>query len=245
METFSPYAEDINIHISGNIATISSPSVATASGRDSALSNSRTSKTVSIQSLMKSFKSFVSSTSSPILPTNCIKYKEAGNYIYLGLYHKSERFTATLDLRDGAPTVFENCVRPPMIMVYKLGIRGDGGYSLHETLAYAVTEESAMLVDNKTELYRPPFPNIGDAAAVCWGSTARGNSSELNSLTGLGMYCDKLFNTQFNSDLFNATLMSSLGISRPADLFKRLQTEEFFPAELLLKLHTKKTVGGI
>lgn len=248
MENIFAGAEDVIMHISGNVATISFPAQPGNSGRDGGLTNARSSKTVSIQSLMKSFKSFVSSTASPVLPTNCVKYKESGSYIHLACFHPSERFDAILQggsRGSRGELRFENCVRPAMIMVYKIGVRGDGQYTLHETHAYAVKETDALLISNKTELYRPPFPNINDAGGVCWGSANISNGSELQSLTGLRLYANRLFSAPFNSDLFNATLMAEYAINRPADLFEMLQKEETFPEKLLLKLHTKKTLGGI
>jgi len=176
-----------------------------------------TCKTVKLESIIKAFSSVNVAIESPILPMNCIKYKEKGNAIDVLLYHEPTRFTATVGNEK-----FENCLRPGLILKYGLTKSGEDSYSISNSACFGVKDPYIML-RNTTRLYGLPFPNIGTGGWICWGSNSAGGT--VTSLVGLRSYIERLFSSPFNTHLFNSSLLNNTHqISTPQGLFKYLQT---------------------
>ena len=190
--------------------------------------NKKEVKTVKLESLIKVFSSTESRIETPILPLNTIKYSEKGNSISIILYHEQSIFTATYS--DG--TIFENCVRPPMVIKYILN-NDNGTFRINNSLAYGVVDD-LLLINNDTQLFGLPFPNIGSDGWICWGSNTM--SGNLKSLMGLRNYIDRLFMAPFNNHIFNYSFLKNFGISTPQELFKSLQNIPVMPKHYLENL---------
>jgi hypothetical protein len=201
----------------------------------------RTTKTIKLDSLIKAFKNAETKISSPILPVNTIRYQEEGSNVAILLYHEPTTFTATCFGKT-----YENCCRPGLIMKYILGVedKGEVGkeYSIHDTKCFGLVD-SQMLLNSKSQLYGLPFPNISSEGWICWGSNSI--AGKVKSLTGLGMYVNRLFNSPFNDHIFHNALLKNYGINSPEDLFKYIQGKERFPTELLENLGRNFTLGTL
>lgn len=185
-------------------------------------------KTIKLESLIKVFSSTESKIETPILPTNTIKYSEKGNSCNIILYHEKSTFTATYS--DG--TIFENCVRPPMILKYQLN-NDNGTFRISNSSAYGIVDDLLLINDN-TQLFGLPFPNISSDGWICWGNNIM--SGNIKSLIGLRNYIDRLFIAPFNNHLFNYSFLKNFGINDPKDLFKSLQNIDLMPKHYLENL---------
>jgi hypothetical protein len=193
-------------------------------------------KTVKIEDFIKSFREAEMDYTSPILPSNCIKYKEKGNETIVMLLHEEARFNAIC-----GESTYNNCVRPTILMVYHLH-KDNNNYSISKTEAYGV-KDSVNLISANTVLWGLPFPNIGTDGWVCWGSNSVAGT--FKTLGGLKAYIERIFNSPFNSHLFNSASLHPYGIRSNHDLFNFLKDKDHFPYEILENLGSSKTVGSI
>jgi len=221
-----PKSGNIEIKILGNAAVITHPSEG----------GMCISKTVKLGNLLRCFADMSGGVETPILPENCIKYKEEGNSTILALYHRQAKFTATID-----GIKYENCIRPNIVMVYTLTNKGAGGWSMRDTRAFGILEDR-LLVTPGSALLNLPFPNIGGGGWICWGSNSI--SGTFRSLTGLTMLCDRLFAAPFNNHLYSSAPFKHLGINSHIDFFKYLQNKDNFPTEMLAKNPGRQMVLG-
>ena len=217
----------MRIDISGNAATITLPN---------GESNSSVKKTVKLDTIIKAFKEQGVKIETPVLPYNCVKYKEKGNGITVGIYCPPAKFTATYSGEE-----FENCIRPACIMVFEMN-SSNGGFTVSRSKIYGVKEEPLYLNDD-TKLYILPFPNIGDNGWICWGQNTM--AGLFRSLCGLPVFIDRLFKAPFNNDLFQGALFRHVGFDTPRGLFEFLQNKEVWPDELFVETSTRYTLGGI
>jgi hypothetical protein len=197
-------------------------------------------KTVKLESLVKAFQNTDTKIESPILPLNCIRYQEHGSNISVILYHPPKKFNATC-FKD----VFEDCIRPGIVIKYILGYKNDPNYgrsyNIQDSRCFGVVDDFGLF-SNKTQLFGLPFPNISSEGWVCWGSNSIGG--EIRALTGLYVYIDRIFNSPFNSHIFHNALLKNYGINEPRDLFKYIQGRDRFPNELLENLGAKNWTLG-
>lgn len=197
----------------------------------------KTVKTVKIEDFIKAFSEAELDYSSPILPPNCVRYKEKGNQTIVMLLHEETTFTASC----GSET-YENCIRPNVLMVYYLNKDENAQYSISRTEAYGI-KDSPNLITANTVLFGLPFPNIGTDGWVCWGSNSI--SGKFKSLVGLKAYVDRVFNSPFNNHLFNGGSLHPFGIHSNHDLFRYLQGKDHFPYEILENLGNRRTLGSL
>jgi len=221
----------INISIYRNFAIIDEPEIINIEEKIVR----HTVKTVKIETFVKAMSETTIDIVSPILPPNCIRYREKGNEVIVILFHEMAKFSA-----DCQGERFDNCIRPNMVMVYYLN-QTNGSYNIKTVKAYGIAE-SAGMIGPKTRLYGLPFPNVGSDGWVCWGSNSI--SGTFNSLVGLRIYVDRFFSTPFNSHLFNSSLLNMHGITGPQELFKALQDKDHFPVEYFENLGNK-TLGDL
>lgn len=214
-------SKDIKITISGNSAIISVENIK---------------KTVKLSTLVNAFKSDNSGYESPILPKNAIRYLERGNKSVLIIYAEPTTFTATVDGKK-----YENCTRPGLVMSINLN-SSKSGWTINECKCFAVKEDRLM-INKDTRVYGLPFPNISDNGWICWGSNSTGGNFQ--SLTGLGLLIDRLFNSPFNNHVFSSSLFSHLGIKDHHDFFKFIQDKPSFPDELLIKTANALKIGDL
>lgn len=194
-------------------------------------------KTVKLESLIKAFQSTDTKLSSPILPSNCIRYEEKGNSVVIILLHEQTRFTATCFGK-----IYENVLRPNLIMKYTLHKRGET-YSIGATDCFAIADDP-MLISTNTQLYGMPFPNISPSGWICWGNNSI--AGNFRSLTGLKVYVERLFKAPFNDHVFNSQFLKNFDINGPAQLFELLQQEsDRFPNQILENLGRQFTLGSI
>ena len=198
--------------------------------------NIKVSKTVKTESLVKAFKDTETSIESPLLPLNTIKYKEKGNTIEIILYYPPANFDATC-----FDVIYENCIRPGIIMSYKLN-QIESGFTINKTSCFGVKDDIILLNDN-TKLYDLPFPNIGSGGWICWGSNSM--SGILKTLMGLNVFINRLFNSPFNNHLFEVSLLKPFGINNVQDFFKFIQNKPVFPPELLINNNSNKTIRSL
>ena len=197
-------------------------------------------KTVKLENIIKSFSSVNMGIESPILPNNCIKFKEKGNSTCIILYYEPTTFTAHLS--NGS--VYENVSRPGIIMKFDLGKNTvTNQYNIQNTNCYGVKDPYIALNDN-TRLYGLPYPNISSSGGICWGSNSIGGN--FTSLVGLKSYIDRLFTSPFNNHLYNHTFLRSVAnIDGHIELFKFLQDKPHFPIEIFENLGTDFTLGKL
>lgn len=197
-------------------------------------------KTVKLESLVKAFQNAETKITTPIIPPNTIKYEEKGNLIYLLLYYEPSHFTATCYKNQ-----YENCARPGLIMKYGLNIEENAQgrtFKICETKCFGVVDDLLLLNEN-SQLYGLPFPNIGNDGWICWGGNSIGGN--FKSLMGIRSYVDRLFKSPFNDHVFNSPLLKNFGISTPESFFTFIQDKPVFPKELLENLGRKYTIGTI
>lgn len=219
--------KDIFIQISNNAAILRIPNA----------KGTFVTKVVKIPTLVKAFQEHAVPLETPILPIGCIKYKEKGNHAIIITYHPEVRWNPKW--RDA---VYENCVRPAIIMCSTLYVNGDGSFSLKSTQVFGIKDPSILINDN-TRLYRLPFPNIYDNGNVCWGGNSIAGSFKI--LTGIGQYVDRVFNSNFNSDLFSNSHVRQFGLETPGDVFAYLKDKEAFPQELLRDMGSSYTIRNL
>lgn len=222
-KTFS-VKKNIGISIINNTALISVPN-----GENEKI------KTVKLDTLIQAFQKFGLGTETPILPRNCIKYKEKGGNIVIVLAYSPSKFNATMSIDrsvpNSKPEVFENCPRPSVLMMFEMRKNDDESFYLNQTRAYCIKEDLA-LITKKTRVFMLPFPNIGEDGWVCWGSNNIG--SNFKSLIGLDRLVDLLFNSPFNHDLFRGNSFADAGISSPKQLFEYIKDKDIFPDNLFV-----------
>jgi hypothetical protein len=194
-------------------------------------------KTVKLDSLIKAFSETELDIVSPILPPNCIRFREKGNSTVITLLHEEKRFTATV-----SGIRYENCVRPNMLMVFHLSKDSTNNYSIRNSQAFGIKDNPAM-ISEATVLYGLPFPNIGADGWICWGNNSVAGS--FKSLVGLRAYCDRLFAAPFNNHLFNSYGLGVHGISNEHDLFKAIQDKPAFNYDLFENIGQRKTIGDL
>lgn len=219
--------KDIFIQISNNAAILRIPNA----------KGTFTTKVVKIPTLVKAFQEHAVPLETPIMPVGCIKYKEKGNHAIVITYHPETRFTAKW--RDN---VYENCVRPAIIMSSTLYVNGDGSFSLKGSQVFGV-KDPAILINDNTRLQRLPFPNIYDNGNVCWGGNSIAGSFKV--LTGIGQYVDRIFNSVFNNDLFSNGHVRQFGLETPGDVFNFLKDKETFPQELFREMGSSYTIRSL
>lgn len=228
MEEIIEYKPDFSIKIFGNNCIVDCTNN----------NNLPIKKTIKLESLLKAFQNTDTNIESPLLPLNCIRYRELGSTVSVVLYHGPRTFTATC-----SGQTFENCIRPGIIIKYILNVDTDYNgkkYTINDTRCYGVIDDS-VLFGNKTQLYGLPFPNISSEGWVCWGSNSV--AGEIRALTGLGVFVDRLFNSPFNSHVFHNSLLKAYGIQVPTDLFTFIQNKNKFPTELLENLGANWNLG--
>lgn len=194
-------------------------------------------KTVKVESLIKAFNETELNIASPILPLNCIKYKESGNSIKVILLHEERHFNAIVSEK-----IYDNCIRPNLIFVFTLRKDAGDNYAITNTQAYGI-KDSPAIVSDRTILYGLPFPNVGADGWVCWGNNSI--SGTFKSLVGLRSYCDRFFASPFNNHLFNSYLLKNHNINNHYEFFKYLQNKPMFNYDLMENLGTQRTIGDI
>jgi hypothetical protein len=194
-------------------------------------------KTIKVESLIKAFNETELDIVSPILPPNCVKYREKGNTTVLALLHEEKVYNATVSGQK-----YDNCIRPNIVMIYHLRKDNSEQYSIQNTQAFGIKDNPSMIGPN-TILYGLPFPNVGADGWVCWGNNSV--SGTFKSLVGLKAYCDRLFTSPFNNHLFNAYGLGIHGIRNEHDLFAACQNKANFNYDLLENLGQRKTLGDI
>lgn len=219
--------ETINIKLVGNSAFLDVPGHG---------AGERSSKVLKVDTLCNAFRDKDDGIQTPFLPVNTLKYKEKGNNCILYLHSKEAKFTATVGDKK-----YEDCIRPSLVMIIFLSKQG-GVYNIHDSKCFAVKDDR-MLITDSTVLYGMPFPNISCDGWICWGANSTGGNFQ--SLTGLGMLVDRLFNSPFNNHVFSSSAFRHLEIGSHHDFFKYIQNKERFPEELLLRTVDRVTLGSI
>jgi hypothetical protein len=218
----------VNIKLVGNAAFLDIPVDGHGTRRES--------KILKVETLCNAFREQEKGIQTPYLPVNTLKYQERGNSSVLYLYSKEQFFNANV-----GDTVYENCIRPSLILVVFLNQSG-GTYKINDSKCFAVKEDRLLVSDN-TRVFGMPFPNISCDGWICWGGSSIGGSFQ--TLNGLSLLIDRLFNSPFNNHVFNAGPFNHIGIRDHHDFFKYLQNKTRFPEELLLRTVNNMTIGSI
>lgn len=196
-----------------------------------------TCKTIKLEDLVKAFSGIKVAIKSPLLPQNCIRYSENGNIVTVLLFHEQARFNATVFNNN-----YENCLRPRMIMKYSL-LKANDSYIMQNSSCFGVKDQFIAL-NNNTQLYGLPFPNINSSGWICWGSNSSGGN--FRSLIGLSLYIDRLFGTPFNNHLYNSSLLKTThGFDGPEALFKYTSDLKEWDDSLFEHIGTSYTLDKI
>lgn len=184
-------------------------------------------KTVKLDSVIKAFSSTKTAIDSPILPKNCIRYKENGNGCTVLVYHEPTKFTATL----ADDTIVENCVRPGLVVRYQLNKLANDNFTLSGSHVFGIKVPYIAVNDN-TKLYGLSFPNVSSNGWICWGGM--NNSGTFNSLVSLSDYIERFFvGSKFNNHLFSSPGLRILGINGYKEFFQYISNcGDIFPNEL-------------
>ena len=240
MEEIIEDVPNITINIFRNSANIIQHSSVLEKGYSKQnLKETKTIKSIKLESLIKAFNETEMNFQSPLLPRNCIKYKEKGNKLNIILLAEPKTYTMTC-----FGETFENCITPAMIWNFVLTKNDSSGvstYAISNTEAYGIRDNISMISDH-TQLYGLPFPNIGSNGWVCWGSNSVGGN--FKSLIGLTGYIDRFFAAPFNDHLFNSYSVRQFGIEGPKQLFASLSGKDIFPTVLFENIGRDKTIGS-
>lgn len=184
-------------------------------------------KTVKLESIIKAFSSTKTAIESPILPKNCIKYKEHGSGCIVITYHEQTRFNATL----ADDSIVENCLRPAHVVKYNMNKVNDKQFILSGSAAFALKDPYVTINDN-TKLYGLPFPNVNSNGWICWGGM--NNSGTFNSLVSLNNFIERFWvSSKFNNHLFSSPGLRLLGINGYKEFFQYIANcGDIFPNEL-------------
>lgn len=168
---------------------------------------------------------------TPFLPSNIIKYKKQGRTITLVLYSPPTR--ATLQYESSinnkqSQINFSNCYIPPFVMSVLLRQVSDNGYQLYNSAVFMVKEQSSLMLNDNTKLYKYPLPNVYANGNICWG-TCSFVSDTINELMPFGQLPYMFLSSNFNDDLFS-TAITTVKLSVPL-WFDFLTTIEAIPEE--------------
>ena len=180
---------------------------------------------------------------TPVLPPRSVMFsvdKDGGKHLYS--FHPRCKQTVTY-----GSSSYPDVSLPSIIFEHILKTDYKYAYSR----MYMVKESNIYEIDKDTQLYRVPFPNVYSDSKICWGSNPffdtvyqqKERSKTWDNLHWMSNLYETFFNSPFNNDLydnsFGLIVINAIGemlnknsSGSVIDLFKSLQSIEYFPDEV-------------